>query len=359
MALTINTTPNNIDNSAAHNVTTDLAEDSTHVNLRIRADIIVNAAIIGTVEKPVGLSDFDFFNILKAEVPGITYNRNSGYLYFSSGGSPLIDYTITFTEVWEDGTTGITTTGDDTTTSSVKFVPARGDGLIFSTYILSSGASRFANKTLRNGISKFSTVNTVEMWLCFFTEETSCDLYTSKDDGGFSNVVTMSTPDGWGVVILNTTPGGLMDGVTDNLQLYVDGISETITIYVDNLDIKERVILEYDGYVGGKEYLIFEGLNIEEFASSRTYYQGVNHNRKALKYTGVNRQTIETRFKDIANAEYLKSLLNAEGVWKLKDVYEPIGATVITDSVKINDSPLFVNRLEIEMADVEPIIAVT
>jgi hypothetical protein len=217
---------------------------------------------------------------------------------------------------------------------------------------MSSGASRFANKTLRNGVAKFSTINPVEMWLCFFTEETSCDLYVSQDDGGFSLVGTMSTPDGWGVIILNSS--GLMNGVTDNIQLYIDGISETITIYVDSLDIKERVILEYDGYVGGKEYLVFEGLDIEEFATSRKYYEGVNHNRKALKYNGVNRQTIETRFKDIGNAEYLKSLLNAEGVWKLKDLYEPIEATVLTEQIKYNDSALFVNRIEIEMADIEP-----
>jgi hypothetical protein len=109
MALTVNTTPDNISNSGKWNVTTDLVEDGTHVNLRLRADIIIDSVIVGTVEKPKGIADFDFFNILKAEVTGISYYRNTGNDYFASGGSPLVDYTVTFTEVWEDGTTGITT----------------------------------------------------------------------------------------------------------------------------------------------------------------------------------------------------------------------------------------------------------
>lgn len=353
MSLTINTTPDNISNSATWDVTTDLTEDSSHINLRIRADITVSSEIVGTVEKPKGINIFNFFNILKAEVEGISSYRNTGVNYFASGGSPLVDYTVTFTEVWEDGTTGITTEGDDDTSSSLKFVPAVGDGLPFATYVMSGTSCRFANKTLRNGVTKFSTVDPVEMWLCFFTEDTTPDLKYSKDGGGWSTE-SMSTPDGWGVVVLNAT--GLMSGVTSNLQLYIDGLSETITIYVDSNDIKERVILEYDGLVGGKEYLTFEGLNIEQFATSRNYYEGVNRNRKALKYSGVNRQTMETRFKDISNASYLKSLLTSEGVWKLDGQYEPFEATVITEMVKVSDTELFTNRIEIEMADVEPVL---
>jgi hypothetical protein len=353
MAVSVNTTPNNIDSSGKYNVTTSLVEDGTHVNLRIRADIIVAAVIVGTVEKPKGLPDFDLFNILKAEVPGISAYRNTGSHYFASGGSPLIDYTVTFTEVWEDGTTGITTEGDTDTSSSVKFVPARGDGLPFINYVLATGSCRFANKTLRNGVTKFNLVNPVEMWLCFFTEQTTPDLKYNKDGGGWTTE-SMSTPDGWGVIVLNAS--NLMNGVTDNLQIYVDGLSEVITIYVESTDIKERVTLEYDGLVGGKEYLTFEGLNIEEFVTARSYYDGVNRNRKGLKFTGVNRQTIESRYQDINNSSYLKSLLISEGVWKLYGQYEPIEATVITESIKYNDTPLYTNRLDIEMADVEPIL---
>ena len=101
MSLTVNSYPANISNSGSFNVTTDLVEDSTHVNLRIRADITVSAVIIATVEKPKGLPDFDFGDILKAQVTGISFNRDSGDVYKVSGGSPLVSYTLLFTEVWE------------------------------------------------------------------------------------------------------------------------------------------------------------------------------------------------------------------------------------------------------------------
>lgn len=78
MALTIVSYPNNIDNSGVFNVTTDLVEDATHVNLRVRAEIYHEGIVKAVVEKPKGLADFDFSDILKSLVPGLKFARDSG-----------------------------------------------------------------------------------------------------------------------------------------------------------------------------------------------------------------------------------------------------------------------------------------
>lgn len=354
MALTLNTFPANIDNSGKFNITTSLTESSpTCVNLRIRADITVASVIIATVEKPKGLADFDFFDILKSMVPGISFARDSGTLLNTTGGSPLVAYTVLFTEVYENA--GATTTGDTDNASGItfKFVPAIGDGTAFAEYVLHDSISLFANKTLRNNISKFFTSNPSEYWLVFFTEVAYCQLFYSKDGGTYNSATTFYPTNGWAVINLNV--GELMSGVTSNLKIQIGAvagakISEIITINVDNSQVDERVVLEYDGLVGGKEYLSFEGLKDQEFTTIRNYYSGAKKNRKPISFFGICRQKLETLFKDQPNTEYLKSLLISENVKRLEASYAtPTDVTVITDNITINKGrELITNQIEIE-----------
>jgi hypothetical protein len=352
MAITVNTVPANISNSGAFNVTTDLVEDGTHVNLRIRADITVSAVVIATVEKPKGLPDFDLFDILKSMVPGISIARDSGSYVIVTGGSPLVNYTILFTEVWENA--GVLTTGDTDNASGTtfKFVPAKGDGVAFTEYVLHDSTCRFASKTLRDGACKFFLTNPVEMWLVFFTEIVHCELFYSKDGGAYDHSIHFDPAEGWGVIVLNV--GELMQNVTSNIRIQLGElsgakISEVVTIYVDSCDIAERVVLEYDGLIGGKEYLAFEGLKNIEFGTLRNYQTGAKKNRKPLSFTGINKQKLETRFNDINNTESLKSLLISENVKKLELSYvTPTDVTVLTESVKISNSEMFTNQIDIE-----------
>lgn len=357
MALVVNSNPANIDNSADFNVTTSLTEDADHVNLRVRAEITIDAVIVATIEKPKGLADFDFFDILKSNVPGINFARNSGDLYKLSGGSPLAAYTILFTEVYEDAD-GVTQTGDTDNAggTTYRFVPAVGDEKLFSNYVLTSSVSLFANKTLRNNVIRFFPA--YEYWLTFFTEVAHVQLFYSKDGGAYNSATTFDPTDGWGVIVINV--GELMADVTSNLRIQLgevgaDKISEVLTIYVDNTVIDAREVLEYDGLLGGKEYLAFEGIKLQEFASIRNYYTGSGRNRKPLSFYGINRQKLETRFADINNAEYLKSLLDSETVKKLEATFATAtDVTIVTENIRIAASDMFTNVIDIEYSN-EPI----
>ena len=352
MSLTVNSNPANIDNASAFNVTTDLIEDTTHVNMRIRADITVDSVIVASVEKPVALPDFEFSEILTALVPGISFSRNAGPVYNTTGGSPLAAYTILFTEVWEDA--GVITTGDTDNASGTtyKFVPGGGDELAFTTYVLTDSSSRFANKTLRNNVCKWYSYNPMEYWIVFFTEFTALSVKWNKD-GSSNGFVDLTASDGWGVIVINA--GGLMSGVTSYLEIsiYDSGhstqYSEALRIYKDTSQIDERYILEFDGPVGGKEYLSFAGIKKLEFTTQRNYFTGRNKNRKPLSFFGINRQTLETRFPDMPNADYLKSLLISSGVKKLEPSYAtPNDVTVTTETINVGTTDLFTNQIEIE-----------
>jgi len=137
MALTLNSNPANISNSGAFNITTSLSEDSSHVNLRVRCDVTVSAVVVASIEKPKGLADFDLGEILKSHVSGISFARDSGDLYKVSGGSPLVAYTVLFTEVWETAA-GVLTTGDTDNASGTTFryVAASGDTIAFTECVL-------------------------------------------------------------------------------------------------------------------------------------------------------------------------------------------------------------------------------
>ena len=351
MAITANTVPANISNSASFNVTTSLTEDTTHVNLRIRADITSGAVVVATTEKPKGLPDFSFFDILKALVPGISITRGTSNLYAVSGGSPLVAYTILFTEVWENA--GVTTTGatNNASGTTFKFVPAVGDGIAFTEYVMHDSNCYFACKTLRNNVTKYYTSNPSEFQIVFFTESTSLQLFYSKDGGAYNSATTF-TAAGWGVIIVNAV--GLMSGVTSNLRLQIGinggaKISEVMTINVDSSQIAERVVLEFDGLVGGKEYLAFEGAKDISVNSIRNYYTSAKKARRPLSYFNVYSQKLETVYKDMYNAPYLMSLYGSESVTRLELSYvAPTPVTVISDKAQISSSDMFSNQVEIE-----------
>ena len=488
MSLTVNSVPANIDRTAVINVTTSLVEDSTHVNLRVRADVYHEGIVKATVEKPKGLADFDFANILKALTPGLRalsardsgnvmdvgskganlitawsnytgtftlsstaekinqaqendvessfaktndINFEAGSLYclyvqdyasvgaqapyfsfpvtafsqqqteyFSNGksiilmatatatafiavgryngqfdftgifvlykittdratvGNPLAPYFIIFTEVYENSS-GVTTTGATSVTKVFRYVPAFGDGTAFTEYVLHDSACLFANKTLRNNVTKFEINNPSEYWLCFFTEYVLLHIYVNRDGAGWITYPSPSTSlwecaEGWGFLLLNV--GELMSTITTTLgiRMYQDVtsptiISEDILIRAENIQIDERVVLEFEGLTGGKEYLSFEGVKDIGFSTFRNYRQSSKKMRKPVSLVGLNKQKIETRFKDIANAEYLKSLLISEDVKKLEAAYAiPTPVTITTDEVRISNSDMFTNRLDME-----------
>jgi len=353
MSLTVNATPNNIDNSAIFNVTTSHSEDASHVNLRVRCDVTVSAVVIASIEKPKGLADFDLSEILKPSVPGISFARNSGALYAVTGGSPLVAYTVLFTEVFENSS-GVTTTDDTDNASGVTFryVPAKGNGTAFTEFVLHDDTCFFASETLRNNVAKF--VSGFEYWLVFFTEVAHVELFYSKDGGTYDHATHFDPTDNWGVIILNVDE--IFAGVTSNVRIQlgeVGGakISEVITIYLETTCNTERVILEYDGLLGGKEYTVFEGLNDIDFTTGREYYKTSTKNRKALLYEGVNRQKLETVFKDYAKTAYLKSLLMSETVKRLESAYATAtDVTVLSESATITKQDLFVNQIEVEYA---------
>jgi hypothetical protein len=483
MAIIINTVPQNISNEAKFNVATDLVEDATHVNLRIRADIYFEGEIKAVVEKPKGLPDFDLGNILTSLNYGIKLARDTGAIsqtgsigvnlitdwsegdgwdtfthsnnaitsaintgvqafcgtnsitfekgeiyslwvnpYISTGantpairiwgaagqatdievahfkftfleankttlimptasfngslqlgcyasgvnfsgtfflhkittsktivGGALVPYFVVFTEYYE--TAGVTTIGLNTASKVFRFAPCKGDSIAFINYMLYGPYSLFANKTLKQNAVKFYTYDPKEYFVGFFTEYANIILNYRKDAGAAvtSNVVCA---EGWGLVILNI--GELMSAVTTSLQFWIsttaqNEISETFIITPDTSQISERVILEFDGLVGGKEYMAFEGMKDKTFPTIRNYYTGEKKNRKPIRLTGMYRQLIETRYKDSGNAEHLKSLMISESVKKLESNYiTPVDVTIISDTVKIESSDLFVNRLEIE-----------
>lgn len=481
MALTIVSQPNRIDNSAAFNVTTDKVEDSTHVNLRIRADIYHEGIIKAIVEKPKGIPDFDFSDILKSLTPGLLFPKDSGsivktgsnganiitswntyigscdiltttgslitraektgtdatfiktndiavlpgelYLVYCTGfvysgsnnpylihestvcthayqytfennkgyllmpnaagmltvglghysgafdftgqfycykittnrlttGNPLAPYFVLFTEVYENSS-GVTTTDATAKTTVLRYVPAIGDGTAFTEFVMHDNACLFANRTLKNNTVKFFTVVPNEYWLSFFTEFVELELFYSKDGGAYDHATHPVCYEGWGAVILNI--GELLASVTTSLAIYFKNItgtviSSTITIYPDTSQIDERVVLEFDGLVGGKEYLAFEGIKEISYATIRNYYQNTSKIRKPISFVGMKRQKIETRFKDMGSSAYLEALMISEVVKKLEASYAtPTDVTIITDSItETKGIDFFTNQLEIE-----------
>jgi hypothetical protein len=268
-------------------------------------------------------------------------------------GNPLAPYFVNFTEVYEDAA-GVTTLGGTYNTFVFRFVPAYGDGIAFTEYVMHANNCYFANKTFRNNIAKIFTVTPYEYWIQYFTEFVELELSYSKDGAGIVHTTHPVCYEGWGVIILNV--GEILATVAATLAIYLKEssgagtqISETLTAYVDATQIDERVLIEFDGLVGGKEYLAFEGIKSLSFSTIRNYYKSAKLMNKPLSLTGICKQKIATRFKDINNAEYLKSLLISEIVKRLEASYAAATpVTITTDSVVINQSDLFSNTLDME-----------
>jgi hypothetical protein len=473
MSLTLNTVPARIDSSGTFNVTTSLVEDSTHVNLRVRADVYFEGVIKATVELPKGLSDFDLSGILKSLVVGIKLAKDSGsqviygtkgselitswsvndgtyttfthsgnqitsaictvnsslisnaismvpgelyvlssYDFVNTGtrplawlnaggakeellyeniaiiimptttasiairlggvtsqnfsgtfhlykittnrittGNPLTPYFVNFTEVYESAT-GVTTTGATAKSCLYRFVPAT--IVPFSDYVLSGATSKFSNLTLRSSYTKFFTYVPKEYFVLFFTEYAHLQAYYSIDGAGFLSGITDDCLEGWGMFIINI--GELMSTVVSLLEITVNSqgvtpasIAEHFSIYKDNSQNDDRVILEFTGTTGGKEYLALEGKTDVNYETMREYYKTVSGVKKPLVFTGFATHKMETLFKDMANAAYLKTLLLATDVKKLNASYVDIEATVVTTEVKTNEGrALFTNAIEIQ-----------
>jgi hypothetical protein len=218
--------------------------------------------------------------------------------------------------------------------------------------LLYSAASKFANKTLVNNITKFFTNVPYEMWIVFFSAVRDLELFYQKDSGSWDHSQHMVCNEGWGMVILNV--GELFSGVTTSVSFYFKRvgnaavISETVTIYKDASELDERVMIEYDGTMGGKEYLAFEGIKDIQYNTIRNFYTGSGKGKKILSIDGLNRQLIGTRFPDISKTEYLKTLLKSETVKRLDASYVTQDVTILTETVKISNSELFTNSLELE-----------
>ena len=490
MSLTINTAPNNIDNSAAYNVTTSLVEIPGSVNnLRVRADVYHEGIIKAVVEKPKGIPDFDFGDILKSLTPGLgpyqgswdivesgsiganlitnwsvssgsfDINSTSGntitrlqrilatnaflksnnitvaigelYLlyspdYSSNGGAPnaplfyyplcvsqyqyggfvknqsilimptvngtmhieigntigefdfggtfylykittdrsvignlLAPYFVNFTEVWENSS-GVTTTGTTFLTKVFRYVPAKGDGTAFSNYVLSGSTSKFACNTLNNNaVKQFALPNFNNQYaylLCFFTEYVELEMIVNRNTVSYFGQ-NFSCYEGWGVMALiypwspyfGTPAGGYI-----TYRIYdssgVTPYSALLTVNCDLSQIDERVVLEFDGLLGGKEYLAFEGIKEISLNTIRSYYLNNKKTRKGISFAGIKQQLLETCFKDMTATTYLESLMISDNVKRLEASYAaPTEVTIVTDKVtETKGVEMFTNQITIE-----------
>lgn len=94
MAITVSSRPNEYSNSAIFITSTDVAEDSTHVNTRIEASLYVDGAVIAKKVKPKGITTFDFTEILNSRclftTPALDPSNNVDIVSGGKVGSNLI-----------------------------------------------------------------------------------------------------------------------------------------------------------------------------------------------------------------------------------------------------------------------------
>lgn len=94
MAITVSTRPSEYSNSSIFITSTDVAEDSTHVNTRIEATLYVNGVAIAKKVKPKGIATFDFTDILESKClftnPAIDDSSGTTIIDAGKTGSNLI-----------------------------------------------------------------------------------------------------------------------------------------------------------------------------------------------------------------------------------------------------------------------------
>jgi hypothetical protein len=475
MAITISSNPGNIDGHGRFTVATDKTVSSSYNNLRIRAEVYHEGVVKAVIEKPKGLSDFDFSDILRSLNYGLKLPRNTGgfmqcgscgsnlitgwsagtgtfttlttsgnsitsaistvaaaaqsntvamapgelYLAYSTGftttgtnapqfkldtgganwatiannkgviimptttgslrlyvggqasqnftgdfflvkittdrtniGGMLVPYFVVFTEVYEDSS-GVTQTSATATTQAYRYVPSsRFINTAFSSYVLSSTGSYFANMTLRDGACMFFTSSPSEYFVTFFTEYVHLELFTSGDGAAFASYGTSDCVEGWGVIILSTSR--LMSGITNSLRLYVNDwlistISSVLTVSVDSRCNTYRAILEFIGLTGGTEYLAYNGGAVQGLKSDRNYYTDQYGIRKLISQRMAGNYTLETSFADMYFTDYFAMIFAATDVKLLMgETTEPVDVTVVSEGGKSTSEELFTNEVEIE-----------
>jgi len=210
MAITISSKPDNIDGHGRFTVATDKTVSSSYNNLRIRAQVYHEGTVKAVIEKPKGLNDFDFGDILKSLNYGLKLARaTGGFIQSGSLGSNLITG-------WSAGTGTFTTltTSANSITSAISTVAA---------------AAQSNTVTMAVG----------ELYIAYALGFSSTGTYTPqfKLDTGGADWVTIGNNKG--VIIMPTSAG--------SLRLYVGG--QTLQNFTG--DIYLRKITTNRSTVGG------------------------------------------------------------------------------------------------------------
>jgi hypothetical protein len=160
MALTVNTAPNANSNTSIWDVTTSLSEDASHVNLRIRGEVIVSAVTKIKTEQPKGLDDFIYTDGLLGLLSGYSPSLTSRVV--TENLSDFVSYTVKFTEVWETAA-GVNTTGDTDTSSTKVFYQCDVD--TFDDYLIDNVADR-SKKFLTDNHNReiYAPSNLISSW---------------------------------------------------------------------------------------------------------------------------------------------------------------------------------------------------
>lgn len=205
MAITVSSRPDEYSNSAIFVTSTDIAEDSTHVNTRIEASLYVDGVVIAKKVKQKGVTTFDFTDMLKSKclftTPAIDDNSGTTIIDGGKTGSNLI--------------TGWTNDGFDTHTTI---------GANWTSLITNNNAKSYTNSI---------AVTLGKVYVLIFKATTCDSIYT---------VQTKTTPANSNVVSsLSTTKRMyIQPRTTGNIQLEFSVLSSGTTYnYAGNWEMYE------------------------------------------------------------------------------------------------------------------------
>lgn len=187
MAITINTQPDALNNRSEWNVTTNLVEDASHVNLRIKCIVQNTAGTINyaTIYQSKGLDDIDFTSIIYClfSYDEIAFEQ---IILQTPNNNSFFDYKIYFQEVYENAS-GVYQTGANTTSSNKRIVKIeinQYSGLIFKDFILE-------NPSTDKDYSIFLT-NNLNDRIIYKSNNLTQEIYNHApagyDGGGFKSV---------------------------------------------------------------------------------------------------------------------------------------------------------------------------
>jgi hypothetical protein len=205
MAITVSTRPNEYSNSAIFVTTTDVAEDSTHVNTRIEAALYVDGVVIDKKVKPKGITTFDFTETLNSKclftTPALVDSSGTAIIDGGKTGSNLI--------------TGWTNDGFDTHTTS---------GANWTSLVTNNNAKSYTNTI---------AVTLGKIYVLIFKSTTCESIYTvqTKTTPANSNIVSSSA---------DTRRMYIQPRTTGNIQLEFSVLSSGATYsYVGNWEMYE------------------------------------------------------------------------------------------------------------------------